>query len=123
MLISMIKISQTPVWGIAIGPVCSAASMIYLATHKKLALPNAYWVIHKGSCQTEGGDYNTLMAAMDDYKKQVEELIKFYIGHTKFTEEEIKKNIENDWYLYANDPLVLDKGICDKIIDDIGEML
>lgn len=120
-LISVIAISKTPIYGYAIGPVCSAASMIYLACHKKFALPNSYWLIHKGSCQPSGADFNTMMAAMDDYKKQVEELTQFYIDHTTFTEDEIRKNIEKDWYIYTDQ--AIEKGMCDGIITDIDELL
>ncbi len=120
-LISIIEISKTPIYGYAIGPVCSAASMIFLACQKKFALPTAYLMIHKGSCQQPNADYNTLMAAMDDYKKQVEELIQFYIGHTQFTEDEIRKNIEKDWYIYTKE--AVEKGLCDVIVDDIDELL
>lgn len=122
-LISIIDISKTPVYGYAIGPVCSAASMIYLACHKRFALPAAFFVIHKGSCAPSESDFNTLMAAMDDYRKQVEELIQFYIQRTKMAEDEIRKNIEKDWYLYASDKSIIESGMVDAIIDDIDELL
>lgn len=120
-LISIIEISKTPIYGYAIGPVCSAASMIFLACQKKFALPTAYLMIHKGSCQQPNADYNTLMAAMDDYKKQIEELIQFYISHTTFTEAEIRQNIEKDWYIYTKE--ALEKGMCDALVSDIDELL
>ena len=63
------------------------------------------------------------MAAMDDYRKQVEELIQFYIQRTKMTEDEIRKNIEKDWYLYASDKSIIESGMVDAIIDDIDELL
>ena len=120
-LISVIHLSKTPIHSYAIGPVCSAASMIYLACHKRFALSTAYFMIHKGSYQQFGADCNTVMAAMDDYKKRVEELIKFYISHTKFTDEEIRKNIEKDWYIYTDE--ALEKGMCDALVSDIDELL
>ena len=120
-LSSIIEISKTPIYGYAIGPVCSAASMIFLACQKKFALSTAYFMIHKGSCQQPNADYNTLMAAMDDYKKQIEELIQFYISHTTFTEAEIRQNIEKDWYIYTKE--ALEKGMCDALVSDIDELL
>ena len=120
-MVSIIDISKTPIYGYAIGPVCSAATLIYLACHQRYALPNSYWVLHKGSYQGTGADYNTLMAAMDDYRKQIEELIQFYIKRTDFLETEIRTNIEKDWYIHL--PQALDKGICNKVITDIEELL
>lgn len=50
-IVSVIKLSKTPVWGIAVGMVASAATLIYLSCHKRYALPNAYFIIHQGSAQ------------------------------------------------------------------------
>ena len=49
-LVSFIKISKTPVYGVALGLVASAASLIYLSCHKRFALKNAYFIFHRGSC-------------------------------------------------------------------------
>lgn len=70
-LVSMIKLSKTPVYGYALGMVASAASLIYLSCHKRYALPNAYFIFHRGSCQNMGGNYNEIAAAMEDYRAQV----------------------------------------------------
>jgi len=67
-LTSIIKLSRTPVYGIALGMVASAASVVYLGCHKRYALPNAYFILHRGSCEGIGGNYNEIQAAMEDYK-------------------------------------------------------
>lgn len=71
-LVSIIKLSKTPVYGVALGMVASAASLIYLSCHKRFALPNAYFILHRGSCQNMGGNYNEIQAAMEDYRAQIE---------------------------------------------------
>ena len=43
-LSNIIKMSKTPVIGIALGFVASGASVIYLSCHKKYALPNSVFV-------------------------------------------------------------------------------
>lgn len=115
-LVSVIELSKTPVYGVALGLVASAASLIYLACHKRYAFKNAYWILHKGSAQISG-DYNAMKAAMDDYEKQVSKMIDFYITHTGFTEKEIKQNINTDWYVRIEE--ALENNIATNLIEDI----
>lgn len=120
-LVSMIRLSKTPVYGFALGMVASAASLIYLSCHKRFALPNAYFILHRGSCQNMGGNYNEIAAAMEDYKQQVEKMEKFYIENTLYTEEEVHKNIATDWYIRGDE--LLEKGIVNEWVKDISVML
>jgi ATP-dependent protease ClpP protease subunit len=113
--------SKTPVYGIALSQVASGASVIYLACHKKYALPNAVFVLHKGSCSGVSGTYDEIVAFAQDYQKQMETLIDFYIEHTKYTEEEIEANIQTDWYIRIEE--ALEKGIADEIVSDIDVLL
>ena len=46
---SVIELSKTPIVGIAIGMVASAASYIYLSCHVRMALKSSYFILHKGS--------------------------------------------------------------------------
>jgi len=120
-LVSTIKLSKTPVYGIALGMVASAASIIYLSCHKRYALETSYFVIHKGSCNNGTANYNELMAAMDDYKRQVEKMIQFYIENTEYTEEEIRKNINTDWYVRL--PEAQEKGIVNEVLTSLDTLL
>lgn len=115
---SIIKMSKTPVYGIALGYVASGASVIYLSCHKKFALPNSVFVLHKGSCSGVSGTYDEIVAFARDYEKQMETLINFYIDNTKYTEEEIEENIQTDWYIRTEE--ALEKGIVDELITDIN---
>lgn len=120
-IVSLIKLSKTPVYGFALGMVASAASLIYLSCHKRFALHSAYFILHRGSCQNLGGNYNEIQAAMEDYRVQVEKMEKFYIENTLYTEEEIHKNIATDWYIRGDE--LLEKGIITEWIDDISVLL
>ena len=120
-IVSFIRLSKTPVYGIAVGMVASAASLIYISCHKRYALPNAYLVIHKGSCGSPRTNYNELMAAMDDYKKQVEKMIDFYIKNTQIPEEVIRSKIESDWYVRGDE--LIDYGLVDEWIEDLEILL
>ena len=114
---NVIKMSKTPVVGIALSQVASGASVIYLACHKKVALPNAVFVLHKGSCNGVSGTYDEIVAFAKDYEKQMETLIGFYIDNTGYTEEEIIENIQTDWYIRIKE--AMEKGLVDEVVEDI----
>ena len=119
-VVSIIRLSQTPVWGIAMGMVASAASLIYLSCHKRFALPNAYLIIHQGSAQM-GGNYDQIVAAMKDYEEQIERMTKFYIENTDYTEEEIRANIKTDWYVRGEE--LLQRKLITDWVSTIDELL
>ena len=119
-VVSTIRLSQTPVWGIAMGMVASAASLIYLSCHKRFALPNAYLIIHQGSAQM-GGNYDQMVAAMKDYEEQIERMTRFYIENTDYTEEEIRANIKTDWYVRGEE--LLERKIITNWVSTIDELL
>jgi ATP-dependent protease ClpP protease subunit len=119
-IVSVINLSKTPIWGIAISCVASAASVIYLSCHKKFALPNAYWILHRGSC-TMNGTYDQVMAAMQDYAIQVEKMMDFYCTHTTFSKEEIEDNINTDWYVRLE--TAIEKGMVDEVVTDLDLFL
>jgi ATP-dependent Clp protease protease subunit len=116
-LSNVIKMSKTPVYGIALGFVASGASVIYLSCHKKFALPNSVFVLHKGSCSGVSGTYDEIVSFARDYEKQIEMLMEFYIENTKYTEEEIEENIQTDWYIRMDE--AIEKGLVDEMITDI----
>ena len=117
---SIIELSKTPVIGIAIGMVASAASYIYLSCHVRLALKSSYFILHKGSAALSG-DFDNIMSSIDDYKKEIVKLINFIIGHSNYNKEEVEEQIKKDWYIRA--PEALQKGLVDEIITDINVLL
>lgn len=114
---NIIKLSKTPVYGIALGFVASGASVIYLSCHKKYAMPNTVFVLHKGSCSGVSGTYDEIVSFARDYEKQIETLMNFYIEHTGYTEEEIVENIQSDWYIRIDE--AVEKKLVDELITDI----
>ena len=119
-VVSTIRLSQTPVWGIAMGMVASAASLIYLSCHKRFALPNAYLIIHQGSARMDG-NYDQMVAAMKDYEEQIERMTKFYIENTDYTEDEIRTNIKTDWYVRGEE--LLERKLITNWVSTIDELL
>ena len=120
-IVSVIKLSKTPVYGIALGMVASAASLIYLSCHKRFALPNSYFILHRGSCTNMSGNYNEVQAAMEDYKTQIEKMEAFYIENTLYPEEVIKEKIKSDWYIHIEEALKY--GIVTDLIETIDILL
>lgn len=120
-LVSIIRLSKTPVYGIALGMVASAASLIYLSCHRRFALPNAYFIFHQGSCANVSGSYSEVQAAMSDYKAQVEKMERFYIENTLYPEEVIKEKIQSDWYIHADE--AKEYNVITDIIEDIDVLL
>lgn len=120
-LTSVIKLSRTPVYGIALGMVASAATLVYLGCHKRYALSNAYFILHRGSCEGIGGNYNEIQAAMEDYRLQIARMEKFYIENTTYPEEVIKSKIQTDWYIHCEEAMKY--GIVTDLIENIDVLL
>ena len=116
-LSNIIKMSKTPVYGIALGFVASGASVIFLSCHKKYALPNTVFVLHKGSCSGVSGTYDESVSFARDYEKQIETLMEFYSENTGYTKEEIEENIQTDWYIRMDE--AQEKGLVDELITNI----
>ena len=116
-IVNIIKMSKTPVHMFALGFVASGASMIYLAGHKRYALPNTTFLLHKGNCGGLSGTFDELLAFMEDYQKDVAELIDFYKENTKFSPEDIESKIQGEWYIRIDE--ALENGIVDEIVTDI----
>ena len=118
-LVAIMEASATPVWCIAIGMCASAASMIYLAGHKRFATRNAYWMLHQGGCDNLEGSYQQIMSFMAKYQMDIEEMAEFYKSHTNFPTDLIEKNLsEGDWYISIDE--ALENGICHEVISDLS---
>ena len=116
-LSNIIKMSKTPIYSVALGFVASGASVVHLSCHKRFALPNTVFVLHKGSCNGVSGTYDEIVSFARDYEKQIEMLMEFYIENTKYTEQEIEENIQTDWYIRIDE--AIEKGLVDEVITDI----
>lgn len=112
--------SKTPVYGINMGSCCSAAAYIYLACHKRFMLPHSYFLFHQGSSQMSG-TYGEIVAAMEAYQSQVNELSSFMKERTNYTLDEITDNIVGEWYVRKDE--AIEKGVCHQIVDDMAILI
>lgn len=122
MMAEVIRLSKTPIYGLAIGMCASAASVIFLSCHKRYAMKNVTLLLHQGSADNIGGDYSKIKQFMESYQKDIDALTEFYKSHTTFDADLIEDKLaKGDWYLYEKD--CLEHGLVDEIIDDIEVLL
>ena len=120
--IDLIQKSKTPIWGVNMGQACSAACFIFIACHKRFAMPRSSFLIHQGGVDGGfSGTYEQVVAAIMEYQRQMDELGKHLIEYTKITQEILDERFASEWYLTALDAVEL--GVADKIIEDIDEIM
>lgn len=119
MISNIITLSKTPIIGIAMGMVASAAAYIFLHCHTRLMLPSSYFLFHKGGVSVNG-NADEVLSMMSDYQKQLDALVDTIIEKTNFTKEEVMENVRSDWYIRSQ--LALEKHVVDKVIDDISDL-
>jgi len=120
-LYDIIRISKTPVIGINVGYCASAAAYIFIACHQRRMSKHAYFIFHQGSMAGLSGEYKQIIASIEDYQSQVEELSALIKERTLYTDEEIAKNIINEWYIHQEE--ALEKGVVQSVINGIEEVL
>ena len=119
-LLDVIGSSKTPVYTVNVGTAASAASLIFIAGHKRFMMPNARVIIHEGSAQF-GGDAVKVMDASESYKKELKRMKQYILSHTSIKPEQLGRKRNNDWELDA--ATCLEKQVCDKIIESIEEVI
>ena len=119
-IIDVIQASKTPVYTVNAGRCMSAAAYIFIAGHKRFIFEKSYFLFHQGSGAV-GGDYDDMASQMEDYKKKVAALTDHMKKYTGYSESEIKKNIKKEWYVSSKE--AIEKGVCDKIIECLDEVI
>lgn len=116
-LYDIIRMSKTPVIGINIGYCASAAAYIFIACHQRKMIKHSYFIFHQGSMNGLSGEYKQIVASIEDYQEQVKELSSLIKERTLYTDDEIAKNIINEWYIRQEE--ALEKGVVQAIINDM----
>lgn len=117
--VALIGISKTPIWTINAGWAFSAAGLILMAGHKRLALPNTQCLIHSGSGYV-GGSFEAAESQMNNYKNLIDKMRAFILDKTTIDQKIFKKKQSKEWYLDTQE--MIDNGIVDKIVDDLDEI-
>lgn len=119
-LVDTIMLSKTPVITINVGVAASAASIIFIAGHHRLMMPNAKVIIHEGSAQL-AGDAVKVMDATDSYRKELKRMKDFILEHTKIPQATLNRRKNNDWTIDAK--YCLENGVCEKIVESLDDIL
>lgn len=120
-LYDIIRLSKTPVIGINIGFCASAAAYIFIACHQRKMIKHGYFIFHQGSLTGLSGEYKQIVASIEDYQSQVEELSALIKERTLYTEEEIAENIINEWYIRQEE--AVEKGVIQSVINTMEDIL
>lgn len=110
----MEKVSlRTPIYTVAIGEVCSMASLIFVCGTKRFISKNSYFMGHPASFGMH--DYSSFVKDRVKYCSELEEkLIKIYKEKTKLTKTDIDKMKTGELWLNAKQ--CIKKGIADEIL-------
>lgn len=120
--IDLIQKSKTPVWGVNMGQACSAACFIFIACHKRFAMPRSSYLIHQGGVEGGfSGTYEQVIAAIMEYQRQIKELGEYLLQYTNITEDMLNEKFDSEWYLTAEEAVKL--GVADEIVNDIDDIL
>ena len=109
----VMEMSKTPIVTINQGAAASAAALMFLAGHRRIAFPRAYFMLHEGSAGIGQIDAHKFQAFSDFYKIQREQLKQIILKKTNLSEEEYDKRSKDDWWIFATEAVQL------KIADEI----
>ena len=114
-LSDVIEASKTPIIGIAMDLVASAAFHVYISCHERISYKNSAFLLHDGEIAIE----NSRKKAKDtmEFLNEGSEREKQHVlNHTKITEEFYDSIYESEFWLYATK--AKEFGIVDKIIGE-----
>ena len=119
--IAIMETSITPIVTVNMNEAYSAAGLLLMAGHKRYCMPRSQILIHSGSAQGIGGNYEDIQESTKSYKKMVEEMREFIVSKTNIDKALMKKNQSRDWYLQTSEQI--DLGVVDEIITDLDSIL
>jgi len=114
-VVDVILASKTPIIGIGLSLVASAAYHLYLACHERVAFKNTIFLQHDGSISIS----NSSKKAQDTFEfiKSFDEMTKeFVLERTRMTEEFYDRIFDSEYYMIADKAKEL--GIVEKIIGE-----
>ncbi len=120
-LISVMKLSKTPITTINIGQWCSMAFLIGITGDRRLSLPNATFLMHDGT----SGAFGSTSKVQDqiEFEKRFEqEVVKRHVlEHSTMKEVDYNALARVELYMLPED--ALERGFIDEIVSDIDEIL
>ena len=119
--VDIVKLSKTPVWGYNMNVCASAGCFIFLSCHRRFAMPKSYFLIHKGSAENISGTFDQIICYIEDYERQMNELMEYISENTTIDDKTLQENIGTEWFIPAK--LSIEYGIAHEIVADIDQLL
>lgn len=120
LLVDCIEASKTKVIGVSMSKCMSAAALILLACHKRLALRNSTIMLHAGSIEEASGSFREMAMMMENYQRQIEHMVEFIMAHSDVDEDVFANKFESDWYITTQE--ALDYKMIDGIVSSLDEV-
>lgn len=119
-LIDVIQNSKTPIYTYCTGYAMSAAFKIFLAGHKRYCYKHSTFLVHQLS-GWNCGKYLDLKNEISEYDRLNNDIEKYILSRTKFTEDKIEEiwNKKQDFYFNADDAVKY--GVVNEVLQEIGE--
>lgn len=115
--IDVIQISKTPIHTFNMGQALSAGALLFIAGHKRFAMPNSQVLIHAGGVNGVSGGTNSVIEMVDNIKEIQKAIEVFIIENTNIDKKTYTKFSKKEWYINVADGVKY--GIIDEIISDI----
>ncbi len=119
-LIDTIEASVTPVYTCNLGVAASAATLIFLAGHKRYMMKRAKVIIHEGSARM-AGDSTKVLDASDSYRKVIKKMKDYILSRTGISAATLNRQKSHDWELDTE--YCLANGICDAVVSSLDEII
>lgn len=112
-IVDCIQSLSIPVYSVVDGFVASAGTLVSLAAEKRYIRPNAYMLIHELRSGV-WGKMSTIDEEVENLKKVMDHLIKYYNENTKITKKQLEKLLSKDVIWNADE--CIKKGVVDEVI-------
>lgn len=122
--IDILKMSKTPIKLICLSGAYSAAGLIFMCKGENITrciIPHGKVLIHQGSVGINQIQTHQFLDIAGDIKKGEEKVKTYILENTKITSKTYNAKKKDEWSLNAEE--CLKYGVCDKIIEDISELI
>lgn len=112
-IVDCIQSLSVPVYSVVDGFVASAGTLVSLAAEKRFIRPNAYMLIHELRSGV-WGKMSTIEEEVENLKKIMDHLMKYYMDRTKLTKKQLEKLLSKDVIWNADECIA--KSVADEIL-------